>query len=155
MESAINVWAILSMISSGFVLFMFSYLLIFGPLLIKETNLLLLWIEFFVSLSLFAINLYLMLYILIKDTRIKLIAWGWICYGGSCSIFSLLFLFCCSLNLTHNLEKKAWLSFGDKVVIRPNLSEVKGFAVIWNFSEDIGKHDMPPLFIIVLQKTAL
>jgi len=76
MESAINVWAILSMISSGFVLFMFSYLLIFGPLLIKETNLLLLWIEFFVSLSLFAINLYLMLYILIKDTRIKLIAWG-------------------------------------------------------------------------------
>lgn len=72
MKDLLNIWAILTLAVSSLALFGFINILIFGIVSYHEDNLFILVVEFFISLFVFIISLYIAWMILFKKKTIKL-----------------------------------------------------------------------------------
>jgi len=72
MKNLLNFWAVMTLAISGLALFGFVNILIFGIVSYHEHNLFILIIEFFISLFVFIMSLYVAWMILFKKKNIKL-----------------------------------------------------------------------------------
>jgi len=71
-KNILDYWAGLSLATSGFALFTFLNLVIFGAVLYREPRIIVLWIEVFFSFFIFAVNIYVFWQVLVKKREVRL-----------------------------------------------------------------------------------